>query len=73
MSPGSPKARIRLGQLVDDDSLGAADQAEPQDVLVVLNCAHGVEALALQSLDDVVKVVDGEVMCRIPNLFGGGG
>ena len=73
MSPGSPKARIPLGQLVDDDSLRAADQAEPQNVLVVLNCAHGVKALALQSLDDVVKVVDGEGDVPDPNLFAGGG
>jgi len=72
MSPGSPSARIRLGQL-DDDSLGAADQAEPQNVLVVLNCAHGVKALALQSLDGVVKVVDGEGDVPDPNLFAGGG
>jgi hypothetical protein len=44
----------------DDDALGAADVAEPIDVLVLLQLADEFGAVGAQAGDDVLDVVDGE-------------
>src|SRR5262249_14390219 len=48
-----------LGQC-DEDALGAADVAQPVEVLVLLDLADELGAVRLQAGKDVVDVLDGE-------------
>ena len=59
-----------LGQL-DDDPLGAADVAEPIDVLVVLHLADELPAARSHAGDGGVDVVDRECDMRMPGVFAG--
>src|ERR1700676_4563623 len=55
---GAPSAEL-FGQS-DDDALGAADVAEPIDVLVLRQLADEFGAVGAQARNDVINVVDGE-------------
>ena len=44
----------------DNDTLRAADVAEPNRVLVLLNFTDQFGAVGVQARDDIVDVIDGE-------------
>ena len=55
-----PRLPINPFGHLDDDALGTAKEAEPEDVLVVVDGSHRVEALGPQFFEKAIQVIDDE-------------
>ena len=55
----------------NDDAFGAADVTEPVPVLILGDFAYELSAMGTQAREDVLDVVDGDIMRRMPSVFTG--